>query len=79
MMELCGNEERLSVLLGTNHRDGSLSNDLVGRVDGAHVYCDLTVKDKLLEIRYDGEKSSISWALDEILSAGIRAILGNRE
>jgi hypothetical protein len=56
--------------------DGSLSNDLVGRVDGAHVYCDLTVKDKLLEIRYDGEKSSILWALDEILSAGIRAILG---
>jgi hypothetical protein len=79
MIELCGDEERLSVLLGTNHMDGSLSNDLVGRVDGAHVYCDLTARDKLLEVRYDGDELSTSWALDEILSAGIRSILGDRE
>lgn len=77
-IELCGDEERVSVFLGHDHLYGNLTNDLVARVDGAHLYCDLTATDKQLEVRYDG-KESTSFPLQEILSAGIRAILGDRE
>jgi hypothetical protein len=75
MLELCGDEERVSVLLGHDHFYGNVTNDLVARIDGAHLYCDLTATDKQLEIRYDGETSE-SWPLQEVLSAGIRAIRG---
>lgn len=78
MIELCGDEEKVTVFLGTDHHYDRVTNDLVGRVDGAHLYCDLTAADKQLEIRYDGEVST-SWPLQEILSAGIRAILGDRK
>lgn len=76
MKELCGNEERIAVFLGTDHHYDRVTNDLVGRVDGMHLYCDLTVKEKQLEVRADSETVTEYWSLQEVLSAGIKALRG---
>jgi hypothetical protein len=76
MKELCGDEERVTVFLGTDTHYGHVTNDLVARVDGMHLYCDLTAKEKQLEVRADSETVTEYWPLEEILAAGIRAIRG---
>jgi hypothetical protein len=77
MIELCGNEERITVFLGTDHHYDRVTNDLVGRVNGMHLYCDLTAKEKQLEVRADSETVTEYWPLEEILAAGIRAMKGD--
>lgn len=76
MMELCGDEERVTVFLGTDHHYDRVTNDLVARVDGMHLYCDLTAHDKQLEVRVDSGAVSEYWPLQDILAAGIKAMRG---
>lgn len=77
MVKLGGKEEGLAVFLGTDTHYGHVTNELVGRLENVHVYCDLASKDKQVEFTCDRSEWKDSRPLMEILVAGIRAIRGD--